>query len=45
MVAFTLVLFVMTYEYGGTGTITRTEGAALLIAYIAYDAYVLVQNL
>jgi cation:H+ antiporter len=45
MVAFTLVLFVMTYEYKGTGTITRIEGAALLIAYIAYDAYVLVQNL
>jgi cation:H+ antiporter len=45
MVAFTLVLFVMTYEYEGTGTITRIEGAALLIAYIAYDAYVLVQNL
>jgi cation:H+ antiporter len=45
MVAFTLVLFVMTYEYQGTGTITRIEGAALLIAYIAYDAYVLVRNL
>jgi cation:H+ antiporter len=45
MVAFTLVLFVMTYEYEGTGTITRIEGAALLIAYITYDAYVLVQNL
>jgi cation:H+ antiporter len=45
MVAFTLVLFTMTYEYEGTGTITRVEGAALLIAYIAYDAYVLVQNL
>jgi len=45
MVAFTLVLFTMTYEYEGTGTITRVEGAALLIAYIAYDSYVIVQNL
>lgn len=45
MVAFTLVLFTMTYEYEGTGTIGRVEGAALLIAYIAYDTYVIVQNL
>jgi cation:H+ antiporter len=45
MVAFTLVLFTMTYEYEGTGTISRVEGAALLIAYIAYDAYVIAQNL
>jgi cation:H+ antiporter len=45
MVAFTLVLFTMTYEYEGTGTISRVEGAALLIAYIAYDSYVIAQNL
>jgi cation:H+ antiporter len=45
MVAFTLVLFTMTYEYEGTGTISRVEGGALLIAYIAYDTYVIVQNL
>lgn len=45
MVAFTLVLFTMTYEYEGTGSISRVEGAALLIAYVAYDSYVLVQNL
>jgi len=45
MVAFTLVLFTMTYEYEGTGTISRVEGAALLVAYIAYDTYVIVQNL
>jgi cation:H+ antiporter len=44
MVAFTLVLFTMTYEQEGTGSITRVEGAALLIAYIAYDIYVVVQN-
>jgi cation:H+ antiporter len=45
MVAFTLVLFTMTYEYEGTGTISRVEGGALLVAYIAYDIYVLAQNL
>jgi cation:H+ antiporter len=45
MVAFTLVLFTMTYEYEGTGTISRVEGAALLVAYIAYDSYVIAQNL
>jgi cation:H+ antiporter len=44
MVAFTLVLFTMTYEQEGTGSITRVEGAALLIAYIAYDIYVVMQN-
>jgi len=45
MIAFTLVLFTMTYEYEGTGTISRVEGAALLVAYIAYDCYVVAKNL
>ena len=44
MVAFTLVLFAMTYEYEGRGQITRLEGFALLGAYLAYLAYVVVQN-
>ncbi|HLU05078.1 MAG TPA: calcium/sodium antiporter [Woeseiaceae bacterium] len=44
MVAFTLVLFTMTYEQEGTGSITRVEGAALLVAYIAYDIYAVIQN-
>lgn len=44
MVAFTLVLFAMTYEYDGRGLITRFEGFALLGAYLAYQAYVVVQN-
>ncbi len=44
MVAFTLVLFAMTYEYEGRGQITRLEGVALIAAYIAYQAYVVVQN-
>jgi cation:H+ antiporter len=45
LVAFTLVLFAMTYDYDGKGHISRLEGAALLTAFIAYDAYVVVQNL
>jgi cation:H+ antiporter len=44
MVAFTLVLFAMTYEYEGRGQITRFEGLALIAAYLAYQAYVVVQN-
>lgn len=44
MVAFTLVLFAMTYEYDGRGAITRYEGFALVAAFLAYDIYVVVQN-
>ena len=44
MVAFTLVLFAMTYEYEGRGQITRFEGVALIAAYVAYVSYVVVQN-
>jgi cation:H+ antiporter len=44
MVAFTLVLFAMTYEYDGKGVITRYEGFALLVAFLAYDTYVVLQN-
>ena len=44
MVAFTLVLFAMTYDYEGRGQITRFEGIALIAAYLAYQAYVIVQN-
>ncbi len=45
MVAFTLVLFAMTYEYEGRGKITRFEGLALITAYLAYQGYVVVQNI
>lgn len=45
MVAFTLVLFAMTYEYEGRGQITRLEGAALIAAYFAYQAYVVARNI
>jgi len=44
MVAFTLVLFAMTYDYDGKSELSRLEGFALLVAYIAYISYVVVQN-
>jgi Ca2+/Na+ antiporter len=44
MVAFTLVLFAMTYEYDGRGAISRFEGFMLISAYIAYTTYVVLQN-
>ncbi len=45
MVAFTLVLFAMTYDYDGKAQLSRLEGLALFVAYIAYDSYVVVQNI
>ena len=45
MVAFTLVLFAMSYDSDGKAELTRLEGLALLIAFVAYDSYVIVQNL
>ena len=44
MVAFTLVLFAITYEYDGRGTVSRFEGLMLVAAYLAFSAYVVVQN-
>ncbi len=44
MVSFTLVLFAMTYEYDGRGTISRFEGVMLVGAYVAFTAYVVLQN-
>ena len=44
MVAFTLVLFAMTYDYDGKSELSRIEGIALLAAFIAYDTYVVLQN-
>ncbi len=44
LVAFTLVLFAMTYDYDGKGHISRLEGAALLAAFLAYDGYVAIQS-
>ena len=45
MVAFTLVLFAMTYDYDGKGRLSRLEGLALLLAYFAYSGYVVSQNI
>lgn len=45
MVAFTLVLFAMTYEDDGTGQVNRFEGFCLLGAYVGYISYVAVQNI
>jgi hypothetical protein len=45
MVAFTLVLFAMTYDYDGKAMLSRLEGVALLVAYISYISYVVAQNI
>jgi cation:H+ antiporter len=45
MVAFTLVLFAMTYDYDGKALLSRLEGISLLTAYIAYVSYVIAQNI
>ncbi len=45
MVAFTLVLFAMTYEYDGTGRVNRFEGFCLVSAYVTYITYVSLQNI
>jgi cation:H+ antiporter len=45
MVAFTLVLFAMTYDYDGRARLSRIEGFALFVAYLAYESYVIAQNI
>ena len=45
MVAFTLVLFCMTYDQDGKNSINRLEGAALFTAFVGYISYVTVQNI
>ncbi len=45
MVAFTLVLFAMTYDYDGKAELSRLEGLALFVAYVAFMAYVIAQNI
>jgi cation:H+ antiporter len=45
MVAFTLVLYAMTYDSDGKSELSRLEGFALLAAYIAYDAYIVLQSI
>lgn len=41
MIALTLVLFVMSLNYHGKGRITHLEGLALLVTFIAYQFFVL----
>jgi cation:H+ antiporter len=45
MVAFTLVLFAMTYDYNGNAELSRLEGLALFAAYATYSGYVVAQNI
>ena len=45
MIALTLVLFAMAYNYSGAGRINRIEGSALLIVFCSYHFYVLNQSL
>jgi len=45
MVAFTLILFAMTYDYDGKSELSRLEGTALFLAFVAYDYYVVSQNI
>ena len=39
MVAFTLVLFAATFDYGGKQQITRREGLSILVEFLAYEGY------
>ncbi len=41
MVAFTLVLFAMTYDYDGKSKLSRIEGISLFAAFVAYQGYVI----
>jgi cation:H+ antiporter len=43
MFALTLALFVMAYGIRGPGRINRLEGLLLLLAYVAYNAYLVAQ--
>jgi cation:H+ antiporter len=45
MVGFTLLLFAMTYDYDGKAELSRLEGAGLFMAYVAYNSYVIAQNI
>ena len=44
MVAFTLVLFAMTHDYDGKSELSRIEGIALLLAFLAYDSFVVLET-
>ena len=42
MMGLTLVLLVMAYGFRGQGRINRLEGALLLLAFVAYNAYLVI---
>lgn len=44
MIALTLGLFAMAYNYSGAGQISRMEGIALLVAFVSYHYYVMSQS-
>ncbi len=44
MAGFTLALFAMAYTYSGTGYIHRIEGLILIVAFLAYHAYVITND-
>jgi len=39
MMGLSVLLFVMAYGFGGEGKITRLEGSVLLLAFVAYNSY------
>lgn len=41
MMALTLVMFAMTYNFTGSGRISRIEGAILLVVFFGYEGYVI----
>jgi len=41
LIGLTIALFAMAYNVGGEGNIKRSEGAALLIAYFSYMAFII----
>ena len=41
MIAVTLVLFGLTYNFTGSGRISRTQGGALLVVFFAYEGHIL----
>ncbi len=45
MVGFTLGLFVITYDCDGKYAIRKREGLSLLVAFLAYEVYVIMLNL
>jgi cation:H+ antiporter len=44
MIALTLVLFALTYNFTGTGRISRIEGLILLSVFISYQSYLVVNR-